>query len=252
MYHGEVNVAQEELNSFLSVAEDLQVKGLTQNKSSGQASPPHQKTEPPKPRFQKPPQNISTPNSSSINRPSKPPSYDHQQHNQDDDDVQEVTLPEIKKEPQVIQQAYIAPDPLIQQQHMDMATTNEEPHTMDMQMVTSDESYAEEAYDYGQYDEQAGGMMTGYQGQGLDNSQGSGDTSGYLSTVFSEDGIKMFSCQLCGKAFKKSQNAKTHVESVHVAGVQVNCGICAKIFKNKESLKTHFRIKHGLAKNQAY
>ena len=31
MYHGEVNVAQEELNAFLSVAEDLQVKGLTQN-----------------------------------------------------------------------------------------------------------------------------------------------------------------------------------------------------------------------------
>jgi hypothetical protein len=33
MYHGEVNVAQEELNSFLSVAEDLQVKGLTQSNS---------------------------------------------------------------------------------------------------------------------------------------------------------------------------------------------------------------------------
>ena len=32
MYHGEVNVAQEELNSFLAVAEDLKVKGLTQNK----------------------------------------------------------------------------------------------------------------------------------------------------------------------------------------------------------------------------
>ena len=30
MYHGEVNVAQEELNSFLAVAEDLKVKGLTQ------------------------------------------------------------------------------------------------------------------------------------------------------------------------------------------------------------------------------
>jgi len=34
MYHGEVNVAQEELNSFLSVAEDLRVKGLTQNQTS--------------------------------------------------------------------------------------------------------------------------------------------------------------------------------------------------------------------------
>ena len=33
MYHGEVNVAQEELNSFLAVAEDLKIKGLTQNDS---------------------------------------------------------------------------------------------------------------------------------------------------------------------------------------------------------------------------
>ena len=33
MYHGEVSVAQEDLNSFLAVAEDLKVKGLTQNDS---------------------------------------------------------------------------------------------------------------------------------------------------------------------------------------------------------------------------
>ena len=33
MYMGEVNVAQEELNSFLSVAEELKVKGLTQGNS---------------------------------------------------------------------------------------------------------------------------------------------------------------------------------------------------------------------------
>merc|ERR1711942_286551 len=33
MYQGEVNVAQEDLNSFLAIAEDLKVKGLTQNKS---------------------------------------------------------------------------------------------------------------------------------------------------------------------------------------------------------------------------
>ena len=33
MYHGEVNVSQDELNSFLAVAEDLKVKGLTQSDS---------------------------------------------------------------------------------------------------------------------------------------------------------------------------------------------------------------------------
>jgi len=32
MYHGEVNVAHDDLNTFLAVAEDLKVKGLTQSK----------------------------------------------------------------------------------------------------------------------------------------------------------------------------------------------------------------------------
>ena len=35
MYNGEANVAQEELNSFLAVAEELKFKGLTQNQSKG-------------------------------------------------------------------------------------------------------------------------------------------------------------------------------------------------------------------------
>ena len=34
MYNGEVNVAQEELNTFLNVAEELKVKGLSGNQSS--------------------------------------------------------------------------------------------------------------------------------------------------------------------------------------------------------------------------
>ena len=52
MYHGEVNVAQEELNSFLAVAEDLKIKGLTQNNSPiSEDAKPHirnipKKTEP--------------------------------------------------------------------------------------------------------------------------------------------------------------------------------------------------------------
>merc|ERR1712198_275614 len=33
MYKGEVSVAQEDLNNFLVVAEELQIKGLTQNNS---------------------------------------------------------------------------------------------------------------------------------------------------------------------------------------------------------------------------
>ena len=48
MYHGEVNVAQDQLNSFLLVAEDLQVKGLTQSNSSSSGKPLRPTPQPPK------------------------------------------------------------------------------------------------------------------------------------------------------------------------------------------------------------
>ena len=38
MYHGEVSVAQDDLNSFLAVAEELRVKGLTQNDKTDKIS----------------------------------------------------------------------------------------------------------------------------------------------------------------------------------------------------------------------
>ena len=40
MYYGEVNIAQEDLNTFLAVAEELQVKGLTQSQNQTKSSPP--------------------------------------------------------------------------------------------------------------------------------------------------------------------------------------------------------------------
>ena len=41
MYHGEVNIAQEDLSSFLAVAQDLKVKGLTQPPASSTPTPGH-------------------------------------------------------------------------------------------------------------------------------------------------------------------------------------------------------------------
>ena len=66
MYHGEVNVAQEELNSFLAVAEELSVKGLTQNQSSTQNAKKDSYS-PPKPQI------IKTPVSHQPDREPVPP-----------------------------------------------------------------------------------------------------------------------------------------------------------------------------------
>jgi hypothetical protein len=48
MYHGEVNIAQEELNTFLATAEELEVKGLTQH-TAPRPGPARERTDPPRP-----------------------------------------------------------------------------------------------------------------------------------------------------------------------------------------------------------
>ena len=104
MYHGEVNVAQEELNSFLMVAEELRVKGLTQTQSEGaKASPSASSSMPSRPESQ--PTSLiaassplpSTPPPAKRPRPSTAPSLSFPNNTQPE--VQEVSMPPVKSEP---------------------------------------------------------------------------------------------------------------------------------------------------------
>jgi hypothetical protein len=65
MYHGEVNVAQDELDKFLEVAETLKIKGLTQNNES--SSSPPSSTSRPRPKIEPP-----SPSPAAMKRPSAP------------------------------------------------------------------------------------------------------------------------------------------------------------------------------------
>lgn len=243
MYHGEVNVAQEELNSFLAVAEDLQVKGLTQNTSDSR--PPdrnNQKEEAIRhksylPREDpKPPPQPPAPKNPSHHQIGHPVSQSKPQ-----DDYVEV----VKQEPQPISS------------NVQAVSYSETEYSG--QLASVDEIYTEEYEDYG-YE---GGMgVVGYEdnmGLGSGNGQqeeqinkGQFDYNTYMSTGYNETGVKMFSCLLCGKSFKIRAHVKTHVESVHATGAQVPCEICSKMFKNNESLKTHYRVKHGHSKHSTF
>jgi len=229
MYHGEVNVAQEELNSFLSVAEDLQVKGLTQNKSSQ-----HQQPEQPRSRHQK--QQRQSTNSDHSGGRASITRYENSQ--QLEGDVQEVEVHEIKKEPQATipqAQEYISSDPLTTQGHMDTDTTQTNSHNTGLQMAmsTTDETYREEDYDYGHYDLQAEGMSD-YQAQGLGPTQ---DVVEAFAEKIERSG--KYSCKLCGFVTRDKYNIRWHLEGKHELGSGYECDICKKGLKTKKQLTQH-------------
>ena len=177
MYMGEVNVAQEELNSFLAVAEDLRVKGLTQNNSTGE-NKPRPIAEPPK--ISRPTPREST-EREAIPPPkrSRPTPTPQQSYQQDDDDIQEVVP--VKSEPRDAPlSSAMAPVDAAAHYQTDQIAHN----TMQQSQgnaVALEDSYAEESYDYGQYGEEGyddgSGMIdpnTGMpiQGAGADGNKG--------------------------------------------------------------------------------
>ena len=93
MYHGEVNVAQEELNSFLAVAEDLKVKGLTQTQTGSQSGK-QELTSKPKEREGMPPPKLKRPGNSLPRNQSQITST------QQEYDIQEIVQQQpVKSEP---------------------------------------------------------------------------------------------------------------------------------------------------------
>ena len=134
IYHGEVNVSQDDLNPFLAVAEDLKIKGLTQNSSEDRksAAPKNkivkQQSQIPSVNLPPPPP-LKLPPKQAISNPAIKPIS--QLHTNEDDDIQEVE-PEVKSEPGSSRLGVMQ-----QYSHGD---------TEDMNPMSYDESY-----DYGEY-----------------------------------------------------------------------------------------------------
>jgi len=228
MYHGEVNVAQEELNSFLAVAEELRVKGLTQGQSGGSggsSSKPRPAPAPPAPTRSLAPDPVPPPKKP---RPA-PPSY-HPPPQHHDDDIQEV-LPVVKQEPvQASQQVIQQPPPEPYQDHGGQ-----------LQQVEDGMGYDEEGYeDYGQYGAEEGG----YEGTLVDTDGNKGitkfaDFDKYITV--NESGLP--TCGVCF-AFSHSgkSNVRVHVESRHFPNTfTYTCPICAKLLASKQALQNHLR-----------
>jgi len=221
MYHGEVNIAQDELNSFLAVAEDLQVKGLTQgNKDSSPSdSLPSKRTH--SQDHIRPPKHVQRP------PPPPRPSYD--------------------PPPQPTQ-----PQPQTNAMEVSEVSNNikTEPHQpIVLDLAEEDQGAVEEYGDEEEY--QYGGQDYHYQeemGQALVEGGAAGnDRSILLRYIVKEvtgDGTH-FKCSLCGKTGAQKNNVVNHVENIHFPGTfQYVCHVCSRPMMTKKALDNHIHRNH--------
>jgi len=258
MYMGEVNVAQEELNSFLAVAEDLRVKGLTQNNSSSEAKP---KSEPPKisrPPPPREPQERDPVPPPKRPRPAAPPVVPQQSyHQEEDDDIQEVVP--VKSEPRdpvpmptTPMTTAMAPiDNSVSHYQTEQVVT----HTPSMvqqpqNTVALDDSYADESYDYGQYGDggydDGSGMIdpnTGMPMQGA-GADGNKDLDEMISQYMTRTAEGLWRCTQCNITSNKKSNVRCHVEAKHMKTQGWECHICNKHCPSRNAYNVHFHRYH--------
>jgi len=222
MYHGEVNIAQDELNSFLAVAEDLQVKGLTQgNKDSPNTSDSLPSKRSHSQDHIRPPKHVQRP------PPPPRPSYDPPPQPQQPQQTNAMEVSEvsnnIKTEPH---------QPIV----LDLAEEDQ---------GAVEEYGDEEEYQYGgqdyHYQEEMGQALVEGGAAGTDRSV----LSKYIQRDESNDVGPLYRCTLCGKSNAQKNNMTIHVESVHFPGVFVySCKFCQKTLNTKKALYGHVNSYH--------
>jgi len=258
MYNGEVNVAQEELNTFLSVAEDLRVKGLTQNTSAGppkKSPPPSQDSVRQNQRPREPPERDPPPPPTSLHpqQPKRPRTFTtvsnpvQSYHQQYDDDIAEVVP--VKSEPR----DPLPPPP--QQGHEDGDHAGFAQHGQEMVVeqhvgvqedvdhgaVALDQSYAEDNYGYEDYgDGYDSSVMMNAGGMGASNDANKDEALITSKMTKFHDGVASFwQCIECLYTSKLRHNMRNHIESQHTASPGYYCKQCDKFCKTKNALSLH-------------
>jgi len=259
MYMGEVNVAQDELNSFLAVAEDLRVKGLTQGNSESSNS--KTKSESKSSRVRDPSSQDSSQPPTKKSRPSNAPSVNSQTPRQisksptiakspmpDDDDIQEVVP--VKSEPNI---SNISGENSRGLPSVDPSNDFDDSSMIDPNTVSLDDTYADDNYDYGTYEEgydDNSTMMDPNTGMPLAaGADGNKDLDEIIqSMMVRSSDSNHWNCSSCNYRSANRQHVSYHIESKHLTLEGVTCEQCGIKSKNRRALKMHVVRMHKKGK----
>jgi len=228
MYHGEVNVAQENLNSFLAVAEDLKVKGLTQNPSAEKAPSSPSSRISKRPDIPPPPQNSSYTQSMQLH-----PQPELQHH--------PASQPPTKRPP-CLPQTQTPLEESKTQENMDLVksepddgghVTNNSSSSL-LLYQDCDEDVRLEDDEAGQYYDDA---IRGHKQRLIE----------YVERV-EEEGVVAYKCGICFKTSTRRDALTSHIENIHFPGAY-KCYYCQLVFNSQNTRNVHIGRKHKFNSN---
>jgi len=230
IYHGETNVALGELDTFLEVATELQIKGLTSppgsnsNKASQSKEPPRKKYE-----FENTHQENEAPLKSRpvLKRPN-PTIQDSKE-----------SIVKVKKEYEV---------QVIEDEPPEEVSFNEDDYNHEN--VYDPNMSGEIPYDYNQEEGSYNhDVQIPFSNNQMDYSADSAAaevkklTDQYLQKM-EVNGCVVWTCTKCGKQGKMKHHVREHIESNHIDCLTFSCQYCSKEMKNRVALRSHISKNH--------
>jgi len=231
MYHGEVNVAQDELNSFLAVAEELRVKGLTQNSqetSKQQQKTEHQAKMPTPRRVREPP---DLPTTTPPVKKARVPATSHSSEQTPAASTPVKTEP--MSAPDVMEEPYQEAPMATQGSKHDMVSF-EDPNNYDYA------GYEEEEPNAAQFDASNSHALRPEGNKDLLETS----ILQYMEKLPTEDGRTLWQCTLCGKMHHLKHVISDHVEALHLSDIEFECPYCQKKKKSRSNLRAHISTYH--------